>query len=105
MKKYISLKLALRFLFFRGSDTFSSYASLLAIGGLELALLELSHHPSDLVALVGLCLRHQVEQVLRHGDCWPGAIAAAAAAVIALADLGVFALRQNFLLTVAGAVN
>ena len=41
MKKYISLKLALRFLFFRGSDTFSSYASLLAIGGLGIGVCSL----------------------------------------------------------------
>ena len=41
MKKYIILKLALRFLFFRGSDTFSSYASLLAIGGLGIGVCSL----------------------------------------------------------------
>ena len=41
MKKYISLKLALRFLFFRGSGTFSSYASLLAIGGLGIGICSL----------------------------------------------------------------
>ena len=41
MKKYISLKLALRFLFFRGSDTFSSYASLLAIGVLGIGVCSL----------------------------------------------------------------
>jgi len=41
LKKYLSLKLALRFLFFRGSDTFSSYASLLAIGGLGIGVCSL----------------------------------------------------------------
>ena len=41
MKKYTSLKLALRFLFFRGSSTFSSYVSLLAIGGLGIGVCSL----------------------------------------------------------------
>ena len=41
MKKFISLKLALRFLFFRGSNTFSSYASILAISGLGIGVCSL----------------------------------------------------------------
>ena len=38
MKIPVSFKFALRFLFSKGSGTFSSYASLLAIGGLSLGV-------------------------------------------------------------------
>lgn len=38
MKTPVSFKFALRFLFSKGSDTFSSYASLLAIGGLSIGV-------------------------------------------------------------------